>query len=86
MTFKRHSRSSGMTQFESLICDFLLALHSNYGSTAVSRIVSETQWDIGWNCIVPHLYLAPLLRSEFHSWVYSVKTRMMGLLDDEKVW
>ena len=38
--------------------------------------------------LVPHLYLAPLLRvttSEFHSWVPFWKTRMMGPLGDEKV-
>jgi len=50
---------------------------------ALSRIVSETQWDTGWKSQIigtPPLFGAP---SEFHSRVSCGKTKMMGPPGDE---
>ena len=70
--------------------DVETSIYSRAGSVSVfgvgigiSEILVENR-----KFLVPHLYLAPLLRvtpSEFHSRVPFWKTRMMGPPGDEKV-
>jgi len=90
MTFKRHSRSSGMTQFyRAPMIDFLLAFHSNYGP--ISHCFRDTMrycLKVANVWYVPHFYLAPPLgvtTSEFNSRVSFGKTSIMGLPGDEKI-
>jgi len=87
-TSLKESRSSGMTRLD----DFLLAFHSRPNCGSISHRFRDTMrywlkiinfWYRPWS----HLYLAPMLgvtSSEFHSLVSIRKTRMKGLLGDEK--